>query len=47
MGERIGGVRVVAIGPRSVDVVVEEFGVARRETLELKRTPANDEKGGA
>lgn len=36
VGDRIGGIRIVAIRPRSVDVVVEEFGVLRRETLELK-----------
>lgn len=36
VGDRIGGIRIVAIRPRSVDVVVEEFGVARRETLELR-----------
>lgn len=35
-GERIGPVRILSIRPRSVEVVVEEFGVARRETLELK-----------
>jgi hypothetical protein len=42
VGDRIGGIRIVAIRPRSVDVVVEEFGVVRRETLELR--PAT-EKG--
>lgn len=36
VGDRIGGIRIVSIGPRSVDVIVEEFGVARRETLELR-----------
>lgn len=36
VGERIGGVRVVAIRPTSVDLVIEEFGIARRETLALK-----------
>ncbi len=39
-GDRIGGIRIVSIGPRSVDLVVEEFGVARRETLELR--PASE-----
>lgn len=39
VGDRIGGIRIVAIRPRSVDVVVEEFGVARRETLELRAAP--------
>lgn len=43
IGDRVGGVRIVAIRPRSVDLVIEEFGVARRETLELK--PATT-KGG-
>lgn len=42
-GDRIGGIRVAAIGPRSVDLVVEEFGIARRETLELKTV---SQKGG-
>lgn len=36
VGDRVGGVRVVAIGRRSVDVVVEEFGIARRATIQLK-----------
>lgn len=44
VGDRIGGIRIVSIGPRSVDVIVEEFGVARRETLELR--PAS-EKGSS
>lgn len=43
VGDRFGGIRIVSIRPRSVDVVIEEFGVARRETLELK--PATT-KGG-
>ena len=43
VGERVGSVRILAIGQRSVDLIVEEFGVARRERLELK--PAT-EKGG-
>lgn len=38
VGDRIGGIRIVSIGPRSVDLIVEEFGVARRETLELRPT---------
>lgn len=37
VGQRIGGLRIVAIHPRRVDVVVDDFGVARRESLELKR----------
>jgi hypothetical protein len=40
----MGGVRVVAIHQRSVDVVVEEFGVARRATIELRN---GTEKGGS
>ena len=36
VGDRLGGIRIVSIRPRSVDVLIEEFGVARRETLELK-----------
>ena len=36
VGDRIGGLQVVAIGPRSVDVVIEEFGIARRATIQLK-----------
>lgn len=36
VGDRIGGIRIAAIGPRSVDVIIEELGVARRETLELR-----------
>lgn len=38
VGDRIGGITVVAILPRSVEVVVEEFGVPRREVLPLKRS---------
>lgn len=40
VGERIGAVRILAIGPRTVEVVIEEFGVARRETMELKSVPS-------
>lgn len=36
VGQRIGGITVVAIYPRRVDVRVDEFGVSRRETLFLK-----------
>jgi len=36
VGDRIGGIRVLTIGQRSVEVLIEEFGVARRGTLELK-----------
>lgn len=44
VGERVGGIRILAIRPRSVEVLVEEFGVARRETLQIKSAPA---KGGS
>jgi hypothetical protein len=44
VGERVGGIRILAIRPRSVDVLVEEFGVARRETLQIKPAPG---KGGS
>lgn len=43
VGDRVGTIRIVAIGPRRVEVVIEEFGVARRETMELTSVPA---KGG-
>lgn len=43
VGDRIGTTRIVAIGPRAVEVVIEEFGVARRERLELTSVPV---KGG-
>lgn len=36
VGDRIGGIQVVGIRARSVDILVEEFGVARRATIELK-----------
>jgi hypothetical protein len=36
VGDRIGGIQIVGIGARSVDILVEEFGVARRSTIELK-----------
>jgi hypothetical protein len=37
VGERIGGITVAAIYPRRVDVVIDEFGVIRRESLHLRR----------
>jgi len=40
VGQRIGGIRIVAIRPRSIDILIEELGVARRETLEIKKAPA-------
>jgi hypothetical protein len=42
VGERVGGIKILAIHPRRVDLLIEEFGVARRESLDLKRDP---EKG--
>jgi hypothetical protein len=39
VGDRIGSVTIVAITPRRVDVVIEEFGVARRESLQLTAQP--------
>jgi hypothetical protein len=36
IGERVGAITVVAIQPRRVDVVIEDFGVVRRESLYLK-----------
>jgi hypothetical protein len=36
VGDRIGGIQIVGIRPRSVDILVEEFGIARRATIELK-----------
>lgn len=42
VGERIGGLTITAISPRAVQVIIEEFGVARRETMELMSVP----KGG-
>jgi len=38
VGERLGSVRIVAINQRSIDVIVEEFGLARRERLEISTT---------
>jgi hypothetical protein len=37
VGDRIGGIRLVAIRPGAVDLLVEELGIARRETLTLSR----------
>jgi hypothetical protein len=36
-GDRIGGMTVIAIHPRRVDVVIEEFGVPRRESFFVKK----------
>ena len=37
VGDRIGGIRVLTIRPNSIDLLVEELGVARRETLQITR----------
>lgn len=37
VGERFGALRILAIYPDRVDLVVEELGVARRETLRIVR----------
>jgi hypothetical protein len=37
-GERVGPLRVLAIHPDHVEIVVEELGVARRETLRIERS---------
>ena len=39
VGDRIGTLRVISINQRSIDVMVEELGVARRETLTLSTAP--------
>jgi hypothetical protein len=36
VGDRIGSMTIAAIYPRRADVVVNELGVARRETLQLR-----------
>ncbi len=43
VGDQVGGMRILAIHPRRVDLLVEEFGVQRRESLHLRTTP---EQGG-
>lgn len=40
VGERVGALRILAIYPDRVDLVVEELGVARRETLRIVRPDA-------
>ncbi len=40
VGDRIGGIRILTIRTNSIDVLVEELGVARRETLRITRAPA-------
>lgn len=47
VGQRIGGITIAAIAPRRVEVVVNEFGVIRRETLVLRRpavAPADEQE---
>jgi hypothetical protein len=44
IGERVGPMRVLAIYPDRVDIVIEELGVARRETLRIVR-PEQREQG--
>jgi len=45
-GQRLGGITIAAIHPRRVDVVVNEFGVIRRVSLQLKRPdPAREGTG--
>ena len=43
VGQRLGSVRIVAIHQRAIDVVVEEFGLARRERLEI--SPSQERPG--
>lgn len=44
VGDRVGSMTVAAIYPRRIDVVVDELGVARRESLQLRpvRTQATE-----
>lgn len=37
VGERVGTLRILSIQPERVEVVVEELGVSRRETLTIER----------
>ena len=37
VGDRIGGIRILTIRPNSIDVLGEELGVARRETLQITK----------
>ena len=39
VGDRVGQLTVAAIEPRRVDVIIDEFGVPRRESLPLKTEP--------
>ena len=40
VGDRVGGMRILAIGPRSIDVMVEDLGVSRRETIQITKAEA-------
>jgi hypothetical protein len=40
VGDRLGGITIAAILPRRVDLLVTEFGVTRRESIQLK--PASE-----
>lgn len=42
-GQRLGGITVAAIHPRRVDLRVEEFGVARIESVVLQRATQTEE----
>ena len=42
VGERVGSLRILAIYPDRVELVVEELGVARRETLRIQRVEEPD-----
>jgi type II secretory pathway component PulC len=44
IGEQFGSLRIAGIHPDRVDIVIEELGVARRETLRLERK--QNEEGG-
>ncbi len=44
IGQRIGALRILAIYPDRVEVVVEELGVARRETLRMERSETPNEE---
>ncbi len=43
VGETVGTLRLLAIYPDRVEVVVEELGVARRETLRIESPPRSGE----
>lgn len=43
VGERVGSLRILGIFPDRVDIVVEELGVSRRETLRIVRAERGDQ----